>query len=251
MAAKKCCCCSLFSCFSTQTDLPEIIANPSPSVPFTGEESHVKPSGTAVDTRNEFIVNPSPSVPFPGEESHVKPSGTAVDTRNALDDILGHDPQPIYPSTVAPSQANTSKVGPVMKNDSQLIAPSADPPSSPVLPTSSQNIVSPPTHPAPDKVFEVGSSSTPSSTNLTKEDHAKNIREVADALDKENVDIDFNDLSNYISQFLDFIEEKKKGNNPSKPKAAGYHWPGSKSVFKLREVLSEGINVVVRIKDTP
>jgi len=43
---------------------------------------------------------------------------------------------------------------------------------------------------------------------------------------------------------LDFIEEKKKGNKPSKPKAARYHWPGSKSVFNLREVLSEGINVV-------
>jgi len=106
--------------------------------------------------------------------------------------------------------------------------------------TSSHTIASPPTHPA-----QVGSSSAPSSSIVPKDsDHTTNIREAVDAVDIENVDVDLSELINYISELLDFIKEKKKGNNQSKPKAARYHWPGSKGCFKLRDVLSEGINVV-------
>lgn len=38
-------------------------------------------------------------------------------------------------------------------------------------------------------------------------DHAKTVMEAAKAIDKENVDVDFSDLINYISELLRFIEE--------------------------------------------
>jgi hypothetical protein len=198
------------------------------------------------------IENVSPAVVLTVESSRaISSSAIAASTPNASHDILGHDSQPSSPSAASSSQANASKD----ENNSQSIAPSAVPSSSqPTVisvgsPTPSHTIASPPAHPAHDKRIQVGSSSAPSSSSVTKDsDHTTNIREAVDAVDIENVDVNFSELINYISELLAFFKEKKKGNKPSKPKAAN-QWPGSKSVFKLREVLYEGINVVVRIKE--
>lgn len=42
---------------------------------------------------------------------------------------------------------------------------------------------------------------------------------------------------------------KKKGNNQSKPKGTKNYWPPSSNFSRIKEVLSEGIEGIVRIED--
>lgn len=82
------------------------------------------------------------------------------------------------------------------------------------------------------------SSSNPSSSVLKESDYTKNINTAVGSVDTSNVDADLNDISDYISQYLAFIQGKMT--KPSQTNVAKRDWPGSKCLFKLKEVVGQG-----------